>query len=153
MPRKITGGGLSAFGFFNEGYFRALTVEVFAVGKSKVGNPGQLAILNEISTDQFQDELVRVSTLGKRPTKTVYENVFYLALGNEKFEAIDLIITEMAELLYWAWDDATGGDGMGLKMYLEGSVAMMAGGVSNGGIPTFTEFRRALTSLQMRRGL
>lgn len=116
MARKPGVGIRKKQGYFHAGHYAALMEGIFQDAINAVGNAGQRAIMLELFDNSSQPILNAVQ-LKRRPGKRVYESIMALSISDDKYNAVDEIVKEIAEKLAQAWDDAYAGDSMGSKMF------------------------------------
>lgn len=104
-------------GFFHEAHYAALIQGIFQDAVNKVGNAGQVAILEELFQNSFS-ALVKAGELQRRPGKGTNRSIMAISISAEKFNAVDEIVEEMADQITQAWDDSYAGDGISEKLFL-----------------------------------
>jgi hypothetical protein len=115
LARNYRGPG----GNFQDGFFASDDWEknyppILEDQLNKYGNPGQEIILNEYFYPAAEFYCKENGELFEEE-----EFISYIreAIGDEKFDAIDLIVEDCAAELVIAWDDSFAGDGFGDKMF------------------------------------
>lgn len=104
--------------YFSAEYFVELETAIFQNAILATGNPGQIAILQEMYEDS-QEALITVAAKGRRPSRILFKSIMVLSTSPEKFNAVSEICEVMAQQLVEAWDDANGGDGKNNKLYMD----------------------------------
>lgn len=102
-----------------EQHFAYLLEAIFQNAINQTGNPGQLAILDQLY-ERTQEVFQQLLAYGQRLTASVVKSVIVLAIGTEKSNAISIIIDEMADLIVQAWDDSVLSDqNQSTKLFLK----------------------------------
>jgi hypothetical protein len=104
-------------GYFNGNHYAALIAGIFQNALNKVGNAGQVAILEEL-LDNSYEALQKAGQLQRRPSPSINKAIMSVALSPAKYDAVDEIIAEMADQISEAWDDSYAGDGVNAKMFM-----------------------------------
>lgn len=105
-------------GFFHEGHYASLIQGIFQNAINKVGNAGQIAILEELFENSF-DALVKAGQLKRRPGRGTNRSIMAISLSTDKYDAVDEIVDVMADEISQAWDDSYAGDGINEKLFLK----------------------------------
>lgn len=105
-------------GFFHEGHYASLIQGIFQNAINKVGNAGQIAILEELFENSF-GALVKAGQLKRRPGRGTNKSIMAISISSEKYDAVDIIVEEMADQISQAWDDSYAGDGISEKLFLK----------------------------------
>jgi len=116
MARKPGVGIRKKQGYFHAGHFASLMEGIFQDAINAVGNAGQKAIMLELFENSAQ-AILNVVQLKQRPGRTIYESIMALSIRDDKYNAVDEIVKEIAEKLAEAWDDSYAGDSIGSKMF------------------------------------
>ena len=116
MARKPGVGIKKKQGYFHAGHFASLIEGIFQDAINAVGNAGQKAIMLELFENSAQ-AILNAAQLKQRPGKRIYESIMALSIRQDKYNAADEIVKEIAEKLAQAWDDAYAGDSVGSKMF------------------------------------
>jgi hypothetical protein len=109
-------------GYFNGNHYAALIAGIFQNALNKVGNAGQVAILEELLEKSYVP-LQKIANIRKRPSPSINKSVMALSISQDKYDAVDEIIAEMADQISQAWDDAYAGDNIGDKLFMKLSPA------------------------------
>jgi hypothetical protein len=109
-------------GYFNGNHFAALLASIFQNALNKVGNAGQVAIIEELFEKSYVP-LQKIANLRRRPSPSIYKSVMAVSISRDKYDAIDEIIAEMADQISYAWDDSYAGDNIGDKLFMKLSPA------------------------------
>ena len=104
--------------YFNEEHFRSLAQAIFQNAINATGNAGQIAILEQMYENCI-DTFVKISSIGRKPSRSVWQSAMVLGSSPEKYSAVSEIALEISEGLGFAWDDANGGDAKNIKLYLD----------------------------------
>lgn len=104
--------------YFSAEYFVELETAIFQNAISATGNPGQIAILQEMYEDS-QEAIITVAAKGRRPSRMLFKSILLLASSAEKYNAVSEICEVIAQQLTEAWDDANGGDATNNKLYMD----------------------------------
>lgn len=134
-------------GYFNQSYFGELVNSIFQDSIDATGNAGQVAILEQMYENSI-DAILQISSIGRRPNKTIYKSAMLLGSSPEKFNAVSIICEEIAEKLCKAWDDAMGGDASGIKLYMD-----LGPDYFNTNTPTMNALQYGLRASMIMRGL
>lgn len=105
-------------GFFNAAHYESLIQSAFQNAINKTGNAGQIAILEELY-EISGPALLKAGQLKRRPGRSVNRNIMAISISPEKYDAVDLIVEEIADQISQAWDDSYAGDNLGDKLYLQ----------------------------------
>lgn len=105
-------------GFFHPEHYASLIQGIFQNAINKVGNAGQVAILEELFENSF-DALVKAGQLQRRPGRGINRSIMAISLSADKYDAVDEIIDVMADEITQAWDDSYAGDGISEKLFLK----------------------------------
>lgn len=104
-----------------EDHFRYLLQAIFENAVNQTGNPGQIAILDQLF-ERTEEVFMQLVSYGQRLTSSVVKSVIVVAIGSEKANAISIIIDEMADQIVQAWDDSVLQDqNVGTKLFLKTS--------------------------------
>lgn len=116
MARNVGVGRKKKEGYWSVGHFTTLVEAIFQDAINAVGNVGQKAIMIELFQNSVPG-IVEISSRKMKPSKSIYKSVMALSIRQDKYEAVDLIIDEIAEKLPTAWDDSYAGDGEDQKLF------------------------------------
>jgi hypothetical protein len=89
----------------SEHHFKYLLQAIFQNAINQTGNPGQIAILDQLY-ERTEIVFEQILAYGKQVTPSIVKSVIVLAIGTEKANAISIIIDEMADQIPIAWDDS-----------------------------------------------
>jgi hypothetical protein len=134
-------------GWFHTDHYVELLNGIFDNAISQVSNAGQVAILNELY-NHIQPPMVKIASIGRKPNKTTHKAVFVLIIGGDKYNAVKNILEEIATDMVTAWDDAMGGDGAGMKMYLS-----LGANTFKTAIPSLASMRYGQRATSIRPGI
>jgi hypothetical protein len=103
-------------------HFQYLVEAIFENAINAVGNTGQAFILVELK-QKCIDPMIKIIAGSKRqPGKGFFRSLFFVTIGDEKYNAVSKIIEEMIEQLIEAWDDSTlQDDRTQIRMFLKTS--------------------------------
>jgi hypothetical protein len=86
-------------------HFKYLLQAIFQNAVNQTGNPGQIAILDQLY-ERTEEVFESLLSYGQQLTASIVKSVIVLAIGTEKANAISIIIDEMSDLIVQAWDDS-----------------------------------------------
>lgn len=92
------------------GHFIYLADAIFENAINAVGNPGQAFIVIELKEKSLEPMTKAIAGTWKKPSKGFFRSLFIVCIGQEKYNAISIIVEEMIDQLVEAWDDSTLGD-------------------------------------------
>lgn len=105
-------------GWFHTSHFVQLVNDAFTNAINQTSNAGQIAILNEILNNGIEPLIKLASSSKRKPSPSIMRSFFVIVVGPEKANAVENITKDLAIQIIQAWDDATAGDGVRDKMYL-----------------------------------
>lgn len=106
-------------------HFLYLADAIFENAINAVGNPGQAFIVTELKEKSLEPMALSIAGSVRQPGKGYFRSLFTVAIGPEKYDAIEIIIEEMIEQLVEAWDDSTLQDSRQIiKIFLDTSPDM-----------------------------
>ena len=110
--RLSDGGGNN--GYFSREEWESSYPDVLENAKAKAGNAGQTTILNDYwypAAEEYCDKE------GENFDKESFLDYINNEIGDDKFNAVNIISEEAADELETIWDNSYGGDGIGPKLY------------------------------------
>lgn len=100
---------------FDSGIWEELYTEIIEAQRDKAGNAGQETLLSD---DYFGNDAKQYcSNIQEDYTPEGFVNSLQNSLGDDYYNAINIIIDECAEELVEAWDRAFSNDGVGEKLF------------------------------------
>jgi hypothetical protein len=100
-------------------HFKYLSDAIFENAINAVGNPGQAFIIIELKQKSYEPMLRLILSTTREPSKGFFRSLFFVSIGEEKYNAISKIIEEMILQLIEAWDDSTLRDSRtGVRIFL-----------------------------------
>ena len=104
------------------GHFLYLADAIFENAINAVGNVGQAFIITELKEKSLEPMAKAIPGARSNPGKGFFRSLFFVCIGQEKYNAINIIIEEMIDQFIEAWDDSTLEDSRNkVKIFLDTS--------------------------------
>jgi hypothetical protein len=110
----------AAGGYLDQNLWEESYTEIIESQADKAGNAGQETLLGDDYFGKEAKEHCAENGKDYDPEKFVSDMQF--KLGDDYFNAINIIIEECSEELLEAWDNSYGGDGMGIEMFRSNTI-------------------------------
>jgi hypothetical protein len=118
VSARLSGGGDNN-GYFSREQWEYHYPDVLDNAKAKAGNAGQETILNDYwypAAEEYCDQF------GESFDRQDFLNYINNEIGDDKYNAVNIISEEAADELELFWDNSYGGDGIGPKLFRNSTV-------------------------------